>query len=528
MPGASRIHPARIEEQNQPLLDDLDPDYASLGDRLVRRGIDIEKILQGARRFAVVVPSWAIATGGTRFGRFSMPGEPRDVFEKLDDAATVHQLVRCTPAVSLHIPWDEPDDAGSLRAHARERGLGFDAMNSNTFEDQPGQEHSYKFGSLSHTEAAVRRQAIEHNLACIEIGQKLGSSALTVWITDGANFPGQQDFQAGLGRQAHLESGRSCRCINLFPWMLSAYQHESGERLFAVPGPHQAVVTGEPVRLDGSRTLALGDEISSFRWEFDDGRVLEGVRVEKVFTRPGVYSVGLAVETAGGLEDVGFCRVKVYTSDSPEPFLPAIFLTYTLTRELYAGQPVRLRGWLHSAIKIPIWLDFGDGESLPAYHSFREITHTYERPGLYVITATATAGDLPIHHRQKIVVRPRPSSGIDTLAKSRYFVSSSLWSWSRAQAAAARIFGDGSASRARSRGRSSRASAPIRPSAPTAAAFTEVVSSSRQSSTAWCVGPSRGPIPTSARSNATRRRAGAKESGAARAGGAAAAAGPIW
>ena len=114
--------------------------------------------------------------------------------------------MRVTPAVSLHIPWDRPDDPAELREYAAQHGLGFDAMNSNTFQDQPGQERSYKYGSLTHTDTRVRDQAVEHNLECIEIGKTLGSQALTVWIADGTNFPGQQSFRASLER--YLESMR--------------------------------------------------------------------------------------------------------------------------------------------------------------------------------------------------------------------------------------------------------------------------------------------------------------------------------
>jgi L-rhamnose isomerase/sugar isomerase len=148
----------------------------------------------------VAVPSWGVGTGGTRFARFPGPGEPRDIVEKLDDCAVIQALVRCTPGVSLHIPWDTPEDPEALRAHAAARGLHVDAMNSNTFQDQADQPLSYKFGSLTHPDPAVRRQAVEHNLECIRIGQALGSSALTVWIGDGGNFPGQVDFRRSLDR----------------------------------------------------------------------------------------------------------------------------------------------------------------------------------------------------------------------------------------------------------------------------------------------------------------------------------------
>ena len=175
-------------------------DLAHLGRQLERRGIAIEPIIERVQGFAVAIPSWGVGTGGTRFGRFPGPGEPRTVFEKLEDCAVIQGLVRATPTVSLHFPWDHVDDLGALREAAAARGLGFDAVNSNTFQDQPGQPLSYKFGSLTHTDPAVRDQAIAHNRACIDTGAKLGSKALTVWIADGANFPGQQDMTAAFDR----------------------------------------------------------------------------------------------------------------------------------------------------------------------------------------------------------------------------------------------------------------------------------------------------------------------------------------
>jgi len=195
-----------IAQQNQKAKTWLDEDYEHLARVLRRSGVDIEDLAAKAQAFQVAVPSWGVGTGGTRFARFPGVGEPRDIYEKLEDCGTIFKLVRSTPAVSLHIPWDKPDDARALREFAGERGLHFDAMNSNTFQDQAEQKLSYKFGSLTHPDPAVRRQAVEHNLECIEIGQTLGSKAHTVWIGDGGNFPGQMHFRRALER--YLESLR--------------------------------------------------------------------------------------------------------------------------------------------------------------------------------------------------------------------------------------------------------------------------------------------------------------------------------
>ncbi len=188
----TKIDPNLIAKANAKRAADLEHDYAALGKQLARSGIDIEKITDAVARFGVAIPSWGVGTGGTRFGRFPAKGEPRHVFDKLEDCAVIHQLTGATPTVSLHFPWDEPDDVAALRARGETLGLGFAAVNSNTFQDQKSQKLSYKFGSLSHTDAAVRQQAIEHNLHCVELGKKLGAEEITVWIADGSNFPGQQ------------------------------------------------------------------------------------------------------------------------------------------------------------------------------------------------------------------------------------------------------------------------------------------------------------------------------------------------
>ncbi len=193
---------------DQSLIDDLNEghagaladDYEALRAQLARRGINIDAITKAVGKFAIALPSWGVGTGGTRFARYPSPGQPRNIFDKLDDCGVIQQLLRATPTVSLHIPWDKADDLKALKQKAKSFGLGFDAINSNTFQDLPGQKHSYKFGSLSHTDAAVRRQAIEHNIECIEIGQALGSKALSVWIGDGSNFPGQSNFTLAFER----------------------------------------------------------------------------------------------------------------------------------------------------------------------------------------------------------------------------------------------------------------------------------------------------------------------------------------
>ncbi len=157
-------------------------------------------ILQKLKDFQIAIPSWALGTGGTRFGRFSGGGEPRNLEEKIADVGLLHALNQSSGAISLHIPWDIPTNPAAIRTLAAQHGLAFDAVNSNTFQDQADQAHSYKFGSLQHVSATTRKQAINHNIEVIKHGVSLGSKALTVWLSDGSCFPGQLNFRKAYER----------------------------------------------------------------------------------------------------------------------------------------------------------------------------------------------------------------------------------------------------------------------------------------------------------------------------------------
>ncbi|HZM43042.1 MAG TPA: TIM barrel protein [Acidimicrobiales bacterium] len=213
------IDRSRIGEENELRLAWHGSDLAHTLDVVGRAGVDGEAVVAEVARFSAAAPSWAVGTGGTRFGRFPGGGEPRDTFEKIDDVAALNALTGANRTVSLHVPWDDPglgEGAAELRRHAADRGVGFDALNSNTFQDNPSTTRdgavSYKFGSLANTDEAVRKAAIDHNHYVVDLGVELGAKALTVWLGDGMNHPGQASFRgqfervlAGLGEiYAHL------------------------------------------------------------------------------------------------------------------------------------------------------------------------------------------------------------------------------------------------------------------------------------------------------------------------------------
>lgn len=195
-----QLRKSTVEEHNSPLLSEHKHkfDFAS------RNLKDLNDLLQKLVDFQVAIPSWALGTGGTRFGRFPGGGEPRSLEEKIEDIGLLHTLNQSSGAISLHIPWDIPKDARATKILAAQHNIRFDAVNSNTFQDQKDQKHSYKFGSLQHVRKDVRQQAVDHNLEVIHYGKELGSEAITVWLSDGSSFPGQLNFRKAF--QNTLES----------------------------------------------------------------------------------------------------------------------------------------------------------------------------------------------------------------------------------------------------------------------------------------------------------------------------------
>lgn len=297
-----------LETTNATAHDNHKRDFEHVSEQLARRGVDANAVVDQVRTFEVAVPSWALGTGGTRFGRYPGAGEPRDVFEKMEDIAVIHQLTGATPRVSLHIPWDEPEDPQALQQHAAALNLGFDAVNSNTFQDQAGQAHSYKFGSFSHTDAAVREQAVAHNVHVIEVGKTLGSKAITVWLADGSNYPGQMHLRKSFERvQACLET-------------VYAAMPEDW-RLFTEHKPYEPAFYATVVQDWGSSLLlaqALGERASCL---VDLGHHLPNTNIELVVAR---------LLTAGKLGGFHFNDAKYgdddLTAGSIKPF--QLFLVF--------------------------------------------------------------------------------------------------------------------------------------------------------------------------------------------------------
>jgi L-rhamnose isomerase/sugar isomerase len=201
------IQSSAISEHNEKFKFQHARNLGYISEKIAEEGVDPEAVIKKLGEFQVAIPSWALGTGGTRFGRFPSGGEPRNLEEKIEDIGLLHAINRSSGAISLHIPWDIPGDHKGILDLARSLDLKFDAVNSNTFQDQPEQELSYKLGSLCHTDEKIRQQAVDHNKEVIDHGIKIGSKSITIWLADGSNFPGQQNFRKALSRT--LESLRA-------------------------------------------------------------------------------------------------------------------------------------------------------------------------------------------------------------------------------------------------------------------------------------------------------------------------------
>ena len=189
-----------ISENNQSIKSSLDFDFEYLEKKLNKDHVDIRLILDQVKKFQVAVPTWGVGTGGTRFARFPGIGEPQNIYDKIEDCAVINDLIGFTNKVSPHFPWDNVDDFSELKEFADGYGIGFDVVNSNTFQDPADGKETFKYGSLTNSSSLVRDKAIEVNTKSIENGKALGSKGLTVWIGDGGNFPGQMSFSKSLER----------------------------------------------------------------------------------------------------------------------------------------------------------------------------------------------------------------------------------------------------------------------------------------------------------------------------------------
>lgn len=205
------------------------------------------------------------------------------------------------------------------------------------------------------------------------------------------------------------------RGLNLYPWLIAAYQARHPKGLFAVARPHQIALTGERILFDGSNSLAWGGRrIVEWRWVFPDGQTVRQARAVKEFDKPGAHVAALWVRDSQGLEDVDFCQIKVYSRQNPEKAMPHIFMTCSPTEDIRPYQPVTFRFWFQGASGSPISVEFDDGRKVTNYESYAELPHRFVSPGIHIVTARCEADGKPISQKMKIIVtasRRPPATG---------------------------------------------------------------------------------------------------------------------
>jgi murein DD-endopeptidase MepM/ murein hydrolase activator NlpD len=252
----------------------------------------------------------------------------------------------------------------------------------------------WEYGHLS---AAAREIVLG---ASLTRGQKIG--------TLGRTGPSGNFSHLHLGTFLSLRKGapeRPNRRLNLYPWLVTAYQAAHPRGVLAVARPHQACLTGKTITLDGTNSLAFGGRrIVEWRWALPDGRTIRQARAQQQFDRPGAYVAALWVRDDQGAEDVDFCQIKAFSSSGPEKAMPHIFMTYTPTQDVRPDQPLTFRFWFQGDGAGPIEVDFGDGTRLADYKSYAEVRHGFKAPGVHVVTARCEARGKPVMQKLKVIV----------------------------------------------------------------------------------------------------------------------------
>lgn len=152
--------------------------------------MNLKDVKQQLKLQKLETPSWGYADSGTRFHVFRQEAAAQTFEEKLEDAAEVHKFTGVCPTVALHIPWDKVENWKEAKNFAERLGLKIGAINPNLFQDE-----EYKLGSLCHPDSEVRKRAVAHIEECIEIADAVDSTIISLWISDGTNYPGQDSFR---------------------------------------------------------------------------------------------------------------------------------------------------------------------------------------------------------------------------------------------------------------------------------------------------------------------------------------------
>ncbi len=214
--------------------------------------------------------------------------------------------------------------------------------------------------------------------------------------------------EGGSGGWSHLHfdiSGRQPSgkwgIIEGYAFLWEAYVQQYHPPLLAVARPHHLSAVGSRVTLDGTRSWSANGRIASYSWTFSDGTKSDGARIDRVYTKPGVYSEILKITDEQGRIDHDFAIVNVLDRSRPESLPPSIHANYYPTFGIRPDDPVHfLVRTFRTTDGKETW-DFGDGSPKVEVQSdgnvvplardgYAHTVHRFARAGIYLVRVERT------------------------------------------------------------------------------------------------------------------------------------------
>lgn len=213
--------------------------------------------------------------------------------------------------------------------------------------------------------------------------------------------------EGGSGGWSHLHfdiytrqpSGR-WGCEEAYAYVWEAYQRQFAPKIVAVTRPHQLVLSGDEVELDGSRSFAA-EPIVSYQWLFSDGGKAEGPKVRRRYERAGYYSEVLRVTDGQGRTSHDVVVIIVIDREHRDRLPPSVHVVFHPSLENRAGQEISFKARTFGTQEGEERWDFGDGSPPQTTKSdgnkkplapdgYVELKHTYQAPGVYIVTVERT------------------------------------------------------------------------------------------------------------------------------------------
>ena len=320
---------------------------------------------------------WTLGDGTSKTGskishQYSKPGAYPIKLKVIDNTATLNNFNEASYSIRVNDP-PVPNAGGGRRVN--ESVVDFDASRSKDSDDEII-EYTWNFGD----NLTAKGMKVAHVYA----------------------FPGTYDVSLTVkdasGTKTAVQSETVKIIVNSPP--------------VADAGRDQIVSVGDKVRFRGGFSNDSDGKIVSYKWEVDEGVILEGKNVKHTYERSGTYQVQLTVTDDAGAEDIHYSTVFVNN--------PPVAMIAPVAR-IAPGQNVTFDGSMSydtdGEIVVAEW-DFGDGS--PVKKGIKT-KHSYREPGRYTITLTvkdnsnATNGITKTTQPVAVNYPPKPDCGSDVI-----------------------------------------------------------------------------------------------------------------